>query len=180
MKNVLIIIGILALIVLVFLWYAGFFNKIVVNEREEGGYVVAGEEFTGAYAKVGPTMNKVDSLIRELGVECTRGFGIYYDDPKVTPKEECRSYVGNVIEEKDFEHLESIKALGLKMDSIQKTCALVIEFPVRSVLSYMVGPMKAYPALTEYSQEKSMIPVLLFELYDVPDKKAYYIMQYSK
>jgi len=44
----------------------------------------------------------------------------------------------------------------------------------------MVGSMSAYYVLFEAAKEKNLENVMLYELYDIPAKKAYYIIQYNK
>ena len=180
LKIIFITIGILVVLALISLWYVGFFTTIKIQEKEAGGYVVAGEEFTGSYMKVEPTMKRVDSILKTSGITCSKGFGIYYDNPKETPQEKCRSFVGNIIEDKDTSRIEAIKALGLKVENISKAQAMVIEFPIKGKFSYMVGPIKAYPVFHKNLKEKNYKMKLAMEVYDMPNKNILFIMQYQK
>lgn len=180
MKTVLIIFAILILLAGIGLWLVGFFQKVEVVEREAGNYVVAGMEFTGPYHKVGPVMQNVDSLIRGLSIECEKGFGIYYDNPKTTPEDKLRSFVGNVIPESDSSRIAALLEAGLRVDSIQSAPSLVVELTTRNSMAYMVGPVKAYPALTKHLEIKGYKPLMSYEIYDMPAKKTLYVMQYSK
>lgn len=179
LKIILIALLILILLVVGLYWYVGGFYSVTIKKEIADGYFVAGKEFTGPYNKIMPTMNYVDSALRSKGINCTVGFGIYYDDPKVTPQENCRSFVGNVINKSDSTTLEVIKKLGLRSDSVANAPALIIEFPIRSSMSYMVGPMKVYPAFTKYLEENKLQGTFSMEVYDVPNKKILYIMQYK-
>ncbi len=167
----------LVLIVLIFAGWLGFFSNLTITEKTDVDYVVAGQEHIGDYSKVGILSKNIDSKLRTSGINCTRGFGIYYDNPNITPKEKCRSFLGNIIEEKDYSRLVDIKKLGLKVDTIHKKQTLVIEFPYKNMISFVVGPMKAYPFLNKYIKEKGYKPTLVWELYDVPNKKIYFKMQ---
>lgn len=180
LKVLAIILVSLIIIVIIFLGYIGFFTKIEIVEKETGGYVTAGSDFTGEYSKVYITMQEVDTKLKNIGIICTKGFGVYYDDPKVTQKDKCHSYVGNIIENPTPEIISKINEIGLKVDTIPVKPSMIIEFPVRSTLSYMVGPAKAYPAFNNYFKEKQLLPSLSVEIYDVPAKKTLYIMQYEK
>ncbi|MEI6773767.1 MAG: hypothetical protein WCL18_02910 [bacterium] len=31
---------------------------------------------------------------------------------------------------------------------------MVVEFPLKNTISYMIGPMRVYPVITKYMQEK--------------------------
>ena len=180
LKIVFIIFSILVIFILSALWYVGFLTKVPIEDKQAGGYIVAGEEFIGPYSKVGPTMNKVDSVLRIMNINCAQSFGIYYSNPNETPKEQCRSFVGNIIEPKDTGRIIAIKDKGLKVDTISSGQALVVEFPYKDKFSFMVGPLKVYPAFTKYMKEKNYKTTQSLEVYDIPNKKILYIMKYSK
>lgn len=168
----------LLIIALLIAWYVGFFNEVKIEEKKEGGYKVVGMEFTGPYSKVGRLMTDVDKKLKDMGIESTRGFGIYYDDPKVIPSEKCRSFAGNILEEKYFDKAQELESSGFRVDSVPIKNAVVAEFPIKNSLSYMIGPMKVYPAFSEYLNKKGYKPDLSMEVYDIPNKKIIYIMQY--
>jgi hypothetical protein len=167
-----------AIIILLTGWYMGYFDHINVAEKEEGGYKVIGVNVIGPYANVAKDMENVNKQIKDMGVVSTKGFGIYYDDPKMVSAEKCRSFVGNIIEEKDFELVSKLKPEGLQIDSIPKTKSLVAEFPIKNSLSYMIGPMKVYPELSKHMSEKGYETALSVEIYDIPNKKIIFMMQY--
>ena len=179
LKIILAIIGLLLVLAFVFFWNMGLFTSVNVAEREEGGYKVVGMEYTGSYSDAGKSMMDIDKKLKETGIICTKGFGIYYDNPQVTPKEKCRSFVGNILEEKDLGRITELLAKGFKVDSVPKGNAVVVELPIKNNISYMIGPIQAYPAISKYMQAKGYKPKLSLEVYDVPVKKIYYIMQYS-
>ncbi len=179
-KIILIAIGLVFILAVGSLWYVGYFSKIIIEDKQAGGYLLAGEDFTGPYMKVTHTMTKVDSILKTMNIVCTKGFGIYYDNPKETPQEKCRSFVGNIIEDKDSSLLDEIKSKGFKVEKVAVGQALVIEFPIKGNYSYMIGPMKVYPAFTKYIKEKNYKPKLAMEVYDISNKKIYFIMQYDK
>ena len=149
MKAFAIILSVLLVLVisiLIFAGWLGVFSNITITEKMDGNYIIAGQEFVGDYAKVGQQMPRIDKKLKDVGLNCTRGFGIYYNNPDITPKEKCRSYIGDIIEENDYSHIEDVKKLGLKVDTIYKKKSLIIEFPYKNMMSFFVGPMKAYPA----------------------------------
>lgn len=178
-KIIGIIIGSLIVILLLFGWYIGGFSHIAITEKkEEGGYKLIGVNVTGPYSGISKDMENVNGYLKAMGVTGKKGFGIYYDDPKMVPKEKCRSFVGYIIEEKDFSIVSALKPEGLTIDSIPKARSLVAEFPIRNSVSYMVGPMKVYPAFSEYMNRKGYKPGLTFEIYDIPARKISFIIQY--
>jgi hypothetical protein len=55
---------------------------------------------------------------------------------------------------------------------------LVAVLPIRNVMSYMFGPMKAYPAIMKYAKVKQvLLGDVSYEIYDMPNKKIYYVFQ---
>ena len=180
MKTVLAVVTVLIIIALCFAWYIGSFTSIKAEDAIEGGYKVVGLEFTGSYSKSGKWMTEVNEKLKNMGLTFSKGFGIYYDNPQTTPSEKCRSFVGNILGEKDFNKISELKSAGFKIDSVARSNSVIAEFPLKSNLSYMVGAMKAYPVLSKYIAEKNLKVTLSIEIYDIPAKKIIYIMQYNK
>jgi hypothetical protein len=176
-NKILLIIGILVIAIVGFLAYLDFFSTIKVEEKEIGEYTIAGIEIVGPYSKVGQYIGDVDKKLKELGINSSKGFGIYYDDPKITPKEKCRSFVGNIIDKKDFDKIKFIPSIGLKIDSIPKINAITAEFPIKNNMSYMIGPMKVYPVISKYMMDKKYKSSSSIEIYDRVEKKITFIMQ---
>jgi hypothetical protein len=183
MKIIKIILSILLILIigiLIFGWVNGLFTPVTVIEKEEGGYKLAGMEYVGAYKNAGKFMNEVEMKLKNAGLECKKGFGIYYDDPKTTPEEKCRSFVGGVLEGNDYSKIPDLESVGFKVDSIDIASSMVVEFPIKSDFSYMIGPMKAYPAISKQIMEKGYKVNVSLEVYNKPEKKIVYIMQYTK
>lgn len=178
LKNIFVVIAVLVVIALLFGWYIGFFNKVNTNEMIEGGYKVVGIEVTGPYSKVGKSLMSVNKKLNDMGIVSTKGFGIYYDDPKTVPPEKCRSFVGNILEEKDLNKISELKSAGFRIDSIPKTTTVVAEFPLKNSISYMVGAMKVYPVLSKYIEEKGYKATMTVEIYDPVNKKIIFMMQH--
>lgn len=138
------------------------FSDVTVVEKEAGEF-----------------MTETEKKLKKLDITNNKGFGIYYDDPKKTTDEKCRSFVGGVIEIKDVNKITALKAKGFKIDSARTAPSVVAEFPIKSDLSYMIGPMKAYPAISKYMKEKGYEATLTLEIYDVPQKRILFISQHK-
>lgn len=180
MKVVFLVLAVLIVIAVGYVWYLGLFKTITSEDTIEGGFKVVGMEFTGSYSESGKAMKVVDEKLKTTGVKFLKGFGIYYDDPKTTPAEKCRSYIGNILEEKDFNKIPELKTAGFKIDSVPAASSVVAKFPLKNNLSYMIGAMKAYPALSKYMEEKKYKGTQAIEVYDLLGKQIIYIMQYNK
>jgi hypothetical protein len=177
MRKFVYIIFVIILAIVSYCWYIGLFSGVTVSERQEGGYYLVGKDFKGAYSGAGKFMEGVCNSLKESGIGASKGFGIYYDDPKSVKAEECRSYLGQILEAKDLGKIAELQAKGYRIDSVQKKNSMVINFPVKSKASYMVGPMKAYPAFSKYAAEKGYKPTLSMEIYDEGGKEIVFVMQ---
>ncbi len=180
MKKVFITLTIVIVMIVVFLFYMGMFSQIAFKEQIKGPYTFSYVEHVGPYHKVGKVMIELDNKMRELGFNSTDGIGIYYDDPKKTPKDKLRSEVGSIITADDMNKIVANRdKLNFKM--IEKKNYLVAEFPIKNMMSYMIGPMKVYPAFAKYLEENNIsIPDKGVELYDMTNKKIIFMMELEK
>jgi hypothetical protein len=64
-----------------------------------------------------------------------------------------------------------------KIGKITPGKSVVVEFPLINDLSYMIAPMKCYPALIKYSKIKGIPLSSSYELYDENNKKIYLVME---
>lgn len=177
-----IIIGVLVVFVfgggiLWFLGKNGLFVRPHAEERVMGPYMYAVKDFTGPYAKTFPVFKRVYETLTQAGIENTIGIGFYYDNPKETPANQLRSSCGSVIRN---EELSKAALLGLKTGVVPEKMSVVIEFPVHSALSYMIAPAKCYAVLEKYISEKGYQQAAPFEIYDIPSKKMYVIMEIAR
>jgi hypothetical protein len=178
LKWVLIVLLVLVLIVVGFLAYLGVFSSVAVVEKEMGPYTVVYERFVGPYQETGKVFEKVYKSLTADKIETTVGIGVYYDDPKTTPADKFRSDCGAAIADKDVSKVKALKKY--KLMSIAKKPCLVVEFPIKNMLSYMIGPMKAYPELMKHATANKVNVALVYEVYDMSAKKACYVMQIKK
>lgn len=162
-----------------FLMYMGVYSQIKPHETKMGPFTIAYESFIGPYAKTGPVFARVAAALKAEGIVTTRGLGIYYDNPSQVPADKLRSDCGAVIEEKDLAKFNTIRK-KFQVKEIAQKDSVVVEFPIRNALSYMVGPMKVYPELTKYVGEKKYKVTMSYELYNEPHGKAFFVMVIEK
>jgi len=178
LKGFLKLIGILVVLVLINRWYVGGFAKLTVVEKDMWAYTIAYKNFVGEYSKVWPTITKVYEILSGAGVTSETGVGIYYDDPAVVSWADLRSDIGAVIADNDASKLT--KNPDIKIMKISAGTKIVVEFPLKNSLSYMVGPMRAYPVIAKYMKEKGYThEVPMIELYGMTAKKIYFIADIS-
>lgn len=177
LKWFLIVIAVLILLLLSFLYYMGAFKTITVSEKEMGPYTGIYESYTGDFSKVGQIIEKVSNRLKIDGVHPTRAFGIYYDDPRKVPADKLRSDLGAIIDDPmDMAKVRASKN-KYKILTIAKSKSVVVKFPLKNMLSYMIGPMKAYPELNKYIEAKGLKVTKAYEIYDMTARKIYFVMQ---
>ncbi|MBU0577535.1 GyrI-like domain-containing protein [Patescibacteria group bacterium] len=176
MNKILKILIVIVLVVLGLLAYMGFFNTITFTEGESGPYTFVYEDFVGEYAETGPLFDEIYESLVDNGIETELGLGIYYDNPDEVDASELRSRVGSVVTEEQAQ-LADEAGVPYKIMTVDPINAVITEFPYRNMLSYMVGPMKVYPKMTEYIAEKGYGAAPCYELYDMENNKIFYMCE---
>jgi len=110
MKLTLSVIGLVIIFIVLSLTCYGLFTKVKIVEREIGDFCLIYEKHVGDYIGVGQVIDRVYSkLLGEDAIEPTRGFGLYYDDPKKVKKGNLRSIVGGILDKQDEDKIEHLK-----------------------------------------------------------------------
>lgn len=178
MKMVILIIGAVLAVgvigIIIFLGSMGMLGQLAVEKKAMGPYIHVYESFTGPYPETGKVFDKVYNELKAMDVDTTQGLGVYYDDPREVAKEKLRSDCGVVLQEKDQAQLETLKET-FKVQTLEQKESIVATFPIKSNLSYMMGPMKAYPALTKYAEQNKLEIIKTYELYDVPNNVILFV-----
>jgi len=159
-----------------FLAYMGVFNKVKASEKNIGPYTYVYESFVGPYKDSGAVFNKVYKSLLADGVKTDKAIGIYYDNPKTVPANRLRSDCGCILEEKDLPMLPKLLE-KYKARTLAAKTRLAAEFPYRNTLSYMLGPRKVYPVLMRYAREKGLKISKVYEIYDMPAGKIFYVVE---
>ncbi len=174
LKTVLAVIGSLLVAFIGIYAYYGGFSSISPEIREVGGETLVYEKMTGDYGQSGEVSDRVyQKLLIEYQIETTKGFGVYYDNPKTTEKEVLRADVGCILES-DFEKIDVLKN-DFEIRKYPKSTYLTAEFPYKGTPSILIGIMKVYPAFNGYLEENGYVidsPAL--EIWDFPNKKISY------
>lgn len=175
MKYVKIIVPIILLLGFGLLWFIGRFAPVNVEEVREGGYTVIGKNFTGPYQEVGPVYEEVTAAMQAMEIEFKQGLGIYNDDPESVPAEVLRSFHGFIAEDPSKLDKEAIRAAGLLIKEIPESPSCRIGLPARSMVSYMIHPARAYPALKKHLMDSGFNANTIYERYDQEGKMVYYV-----
>lgn len=181
MKRIFYIFLILILGIIIFIWYAGAFEKITIIDQQDGPYIIAGLEHKGSYAEIGKKFETIKSTLADNKIETGRMLGIYYDKPGTIAEEDFRSFGAAIVEGENLNKLGTIAQTNLTVDTIPPSSSLYVDLPARSIFCYMIYPMKVYPAFDKFNAEKGYTASsFAYEVYDEANKKVRYVMPYSK
>jgi preprotein translocase subunit SecF len=174
MKIVLlVIIALIITIIAVYAYYGGF-KKINFSVEKQGGEILVYENMIGDYKQTPAVSDKVYySLLNDYGIVTTKGFGIYYDNPKEVEKSKLRSEIGCIVENLDSVTIDKLSGkFQIKTQPYKNY--ITTKFPFKGKLSIMFGIMKVYPALEKYLKEQKYPDSPVMEIYDIPNKKIIY------
>jgi len=174
MKYALIAIGVLVVLVLIFFANQGLFYSPKFSKKKVETMRLVFNEHIGPYQGTKAVMDKVYDDLLAINISTTKGFGIYFDNPQITPKEELRSYAGCIVDTKDCGLLNEENKPAQVMDFPEQEC-LVSEFPFKGPMSVIFGIMKVYPELNKRRTDVNGENLPVFEIYDVPSKKIIYV-----
>ena len=146
------------------LFYMGVFTRVTkhILEKDMGPYKLVYIEQKGNYNQTQDAIAKLTDELAEHGITAYKGFSIYYDDEKTTPKENLRSEVGCLLKKEDCDKIDTMK---FKVKEFQMQHCVVANFSYRIGLSVLLGKMKVYPALEIYLKNRHYNKVPLMELY---------------
>jgi len=165
MKKVIVILGLVIVFIFFFLVYSGLFANVDITEGDVGPYTFVGKEYVGDYRYSG---DKLDSIIIDFktrNIEFEETYGIYRDDPEKVNNDSLRYMVGCIIPEKSFDRIPELEREGYIKQEMGKTPSVIVAFPLRTKVSFLIAVMKIYPKLDEYFKEKGYKEVPALEIY---------------
>ncbi len=150
------------------LWFKLRFTKMCILDT-----ALIGTDFVGPYEHTKKPMDSVmkDLLaceeLKELRLEQRLDgrrvqFGQYFDDPKVTPKAECRSFVGVALDWPDERDLDLIRSAGFRVKTVKACTATAVTFPMRSMVGMILGIMRTYRMYAKAKFDEDMQSSLEF------------------
>ncbi len=175
MKTVFAILGFILFSFIVYLgFYNGFYSPKVEIENE-GGEIIVYESIVGHYHLTDSVMKNVfNELYEKNGIVITKGFGIYYDDPKEMGENNINFDAGCIVDDKDSIQLSNISEL-FTIKHCEKTDYIVTDFPLKGKMSIMFGMFKVYPKLNSFCEENGYdSKQAVMEIYDRKEKRIHY------
>ncbi len=177
MKLFFIVTTILIVCFLAFLSYMGAFQNVVFENTKNKEYVLVYKTHVGDYAQSGKAMDDIFKWLLDNKIKATKGFGLYFDNPKKVDKSQLRSMTGCVLEETDYDKIELIKKKFL-VKKIASYDTYHTTFPYRNKMSIALSVMKVYSALVDYITKNDKTPMArgMLEIYNMTEGRIEYYM----
>ncbi len=164
-----------AILTAVLVWY-GYFAAVSVREKPVGPYTMVYKVYIGPSSGVEPLLAEIrSSLTSEFKVKAPVDFGLYYDDPKTTPQDQCRILVGCILEDDQDGDLHAISE-KYTVALFPRGMAVVADYPYRNKLSVLFGMLKGYPAVLDYATERQLERKPVLEMYDPLRGRIRYVL----
>ncbi|XP_071351656.1 testis-expressed protein 264 homolog [Trachinotus anak] len=150
-----------------YILYSGLLSDIVVltgsppikkitfaYKFREGPYKHCGQLFKESYG-IGPKLSCI---------------GVFYDDPKTVPQQQCRYAVGSILSEgenkADEDLLKRYETSGFNVFSFPEvTHVVTTSFPHRTFISILLSVRRVYPRLQLYIKERRLCAHPFLEIY---------------
>lgn len=157
MKKIMLFIAFVIIIaVIVFVWYMGVFQSIVIEEQDQGPFTLVYQEMRGNDMKqVGEITTKLDKILREHGITYRKPLDVFFPDNKAE--------IGFAVENASPDQLIALGA-QTKVREIPVQHYMVSHFPWRNKMSFIAGYMKVDPALKKYRSEHNYKTVEAYAL----------------
>ncbi len=153
----------------------GLFATVTISERNLGPHLLVYQKHIGDYKQVGAVMDELYNDLKDnYAIETTRGFGLYYDNPREVNAAELRSVVGCIVEGMAVDDLANVGSkYGVK--EFPASESVVAEFPFKGTISIMLGLLKVYPKLSKYLAAHNFVNTPIMEIYDRPNEQIQYM-----
>lgn len=167
MKKVMNAALILVSAIFIVLVYSGLFSTIVISEEDVGPLTLVYRDHVGDYSETGKIQNEIyHALKKGYGIEATKGFGLYLDNPDSVDVSRLRSQAGCVLDGNDPAVAERI-GQAFQVRVYPKVPSVVSRFPYRNQLSVFLGVVRVYPRLDEYMKKHRYKTAPALEVYDL-------------
>lgn len=168
------ILVIAAVILFLLLVKKGLFAGVKITKETIGPYLLVYKKHIGDYKNTGPVMDELYyDLKNNFNIQTTKGFGLYYDNPKQVDKEKLRSIAGCIIEGQSPQPGGLGEKYGVR--TYPKTPSVVARFPYKGKISIILGVFKVYPKLNAYISGHKHPETPIMEIYDKPNEIIQYI-----
>ncbi|MEM8772698.1 MAG: hypothetical protein AAGD92_13715 [Pseudomonadota bacterium] len=151
--------------------YLGGFSSVVFEEQPYGPVEIAYTTHLGSYAKISESWNRFETEWNDAGIDGKRcdSLAVYLNSPDETEPENLQSILACRLDTALAEDAENFRK-AFPVFTIPQVSALRTEFPFKNFLSFMVGPMKVYPAAEKRMKQDALEASIAIELYGPGEK----------
>ena len=152
---ILIVIIAVAALILNFINRLGGFKTIEVSEAEAGPFYTVSKAHLGAYHKIVPVIEEVETWVRARGDRCKYSFGEFIDNVDTVPEDRLHSYAGCLVTKEFYNGFSSHQGdapAAFEFREIAKRRYVQADFDGAP----SIGPMKVYPKLLDYMTAKNL------------------------
>jgi len=157
--------------------YLGFSEKVEVSISQSSPMALIYVRHLGAYHKINESLTKIEQSLEKKGLQCSKTFGEFLDNPDEVNEDRLTSHVGCLFLVSEDSpaaekggRLESLaKELGFEYES--RLSQPVIKASFRG--SPSIGPFKVYPKIDEMIQDlRRARSGPLMEIYEIKGDKV--------
>lgn len=144
--------------------HLGFSEPVEVSTATFPQVTLVFKEHLGAYHKINSTIEEVEKILSQKGLQCSTTFGEYHDNPNEVAEDRLKSIGGCLF----FKSGEQIKQVLLDQDLKLETRPQRRVVMARFKGSPSIGPMKVYPKIDEQIQTQRLVKAgPMLEIYEI-------------
>jgi hypothetical protein len=144
--------------------YMGGFAQVSIERGSYGPADIVYTTHRGSYSGLGDSWERFQSEWEAAGATECDSLAVYLDSPQETAEEDLRSILACRIDtasQADRAALES----AFPSFTIPQSDALLATHPYKNYLSFMVGPVRVYPAMEKRMADDGLEASIAIELY---------------
>lgn len=124
--------------------YTGAFLPVTITQQELPAMKMIAKDHVGPFHKIVAVIQDVEKWAKENGIDCTKSFGQYLDNPEIQEEERLKSRGGCIVNEFPKELPEHFQKLEVPAGKY-----VVATFEGAP----SIGPMKVYPKVVSFFKE---------------------------
>jgi len=174
LKSLLTVVVAIIVFLIGFLWYAGFFEKVFITEKETGPYYALVAE-VGFYEDPVNVRNRLFNALKAEDIMGEKAVAIS-EHPF---RENLITKTGWLVDNKDVQLAERINP-DFEIIQIPQEKRIVADFPYNNSFSIMSGSYIVYRRLLQYANQKNMETGKIYEVYDNTEDRIFYHLNIKK
>jgi len=137
-------------------FYTGYYRSVEIAETKAPAFILLSKDHLGPYHKIVPVIEEVETWAKSKGIDCSKSFGLYIDDPKVAEEIRLKSKGGCILNKRLTADLISQLPQGFT-ESLFPEDGSEGDY-VKAVFDGApgIGPLKVYPAVLNFIEEKRL------------------------